>query len=258
MKLRRGGGGGGSGSSATADATEGVVTELRAPELTEPAADVTVAAGASATLSCRALAPRASASWRKTAPETLALRHGGRFVITFAPDGLATLTIHACRPSDAGVYCCLVSNELGGVQSSARLSVGAGGAPGVPAVRAHPGGGLVVHWDEPEPVHLEYCRVGEGEWRRATETPASANTLALEELPAGQYSFRVVSARSGAPGAASGPATCGGGGSWQREQFARRYTLEEEIGRGRTARVLAARDTGTGQRVALKQVHINL
>ncbi|XP_052746705.1 kalirin isoform X1 [Bicyclus anynana] len=249
LKLRRGGGG-----EAAGEGGEGALTELRAPELAEPAADVTVAAGASATLACRAAATRAHASWRKTAPETLALRHGGRFALHFAPDGLATLTIHACRASDAGVYCCLVSNELGGVQSSARLTVGSGGAPGVPAVRAHPGGGLVVQWDESEPVHLEYCRVGEGEWRRATETPAAANTLALEELPAGTYSFRVVSARSGAAGAASGPAPCGGGGTWQREQFARRYTLEEEIGRGRTSRVLAARDTGTGQRVALKQV----
>lgn len=250
LKLRRGGGGG--GSTGSSEATEGVVTELRAPELAEPAADVTVPAGASATLQCRALATRAAASWRKTAPETHALRHGGRFAITFAPDGLASLTIHACRASDAGVYCCLISNELGGVQTSARLSVGAGGAPGVPAVRAHPGGGLVVQWDEPEPVHLEYCRVGEGEWRRATETPAAANTLALEELPAGQYSFRLASGRG--VGAASGAATCGGGGGWQREQFARRYALGEELGRGRTARVLAARDTGTGQRVALKQV----
>lgn len=197
---------------------------------------------------------RATTSWRKTAPETRALRHGGRFAITLSPDGLATLTIHACRASDAGVYCCLISNELGGVQNSARLTVGAGGAPSVPTVRAHPGGGLVVQWDEPSPAHLEYCRVGEGEWRRATETPAAANTLALEELPAGQYSFRLICARSGAPGPASGPSVCGGGGAWQREQFARRYSVEEEIGRGRTARVLAARDTGTGQRVALKQV----
>lgn len=252
LKLRRGGSSGSSGSAA--EPNDGVVTELRAPELSEPAADVTVAAGASATLSCRGLATRATASWRKTAPETLALRHGGRFAISFGSDGLATLTIHACRASDAGVYCCLISNELGGVQCSARLTVAAGGLPGVPVVRAHPGGGLVVQWDESEAVHLEYCRVGEGEWRRATETPATANTLALEELPAGQYSFRVVSARSGAAGSASGPATCGGGGSWQREQFARRYTLEEEIGRGRSARVLSARDTGTGQRVALKQV----
>nr|XP_032527668.1 kalirin-like [Danaus plexippus plexippus] len=252
LKLRRGGST--PSSPSAAEPNDGVVTELRAPELSEPAADVTVAAGASATLSCRGLATRATASWRKTAPETLALRHGGRFAISFGSDGLATLTIHACRASDAGVYCCLISNELGGVQCSARLTVAAGGLPGVPVVRAHPGGGLVVQWDESEAVHLEYCRVGEGEWRRATETPATANTLALEELPAGQYSFRVVSARSGAAGSASGPATCGGGGSWQREQFARRYTLEEEIGRGRSARVLSARDTGTGQRVALKQV----
>ncbi|XP_045510116.1 triple functional domain protein isoform X2 [Colias croceus] len=245
LKLRRGGGG---------EPSDGVVTELRPPELLEPAADVTVAPGASAVLSCRANATRATASWRKTAPETRALRHGGRFAITLAPDGLASLTIHACRASDAGVYCCLVGNELGGVQTSARLTVGSGGTPGIPAVRAHPGGGLVVHWDEPEAAHLDYCRVGEGEWRRATETPAAANTLALEELPAGQYSFRLICVRSGAAGSASEPAACGGGGGWQREQFSRRYSIEEEIGRGRTARVLAARDTGTGQRVALKQV----
>ncbi|XP_047040653.1 kalirin isoform X2 [Helicoverpa zea] len=254
IKLRRGASAGAAAPSASSEPSDGVVTELRAPELCEPAADVTVAPGATATLACRAGATRATASWRKTAPETRALRHGGRFAITMSPDGLTTLTIHACRASDAGVYCCLVSNELGGVQSSARLTVGAGGAPGVPAVRAHPGGGLVVQWDEPAPAHLEYCRVGEGEWRRATETPAAANTLALEELPAGQYSFRLICSRSGAPGPASGPAACGGGGAWQREQFARRYSVEEEIGRGRTARVLAARDTGTGQRVALKQV----
>ncbi|KAI5636984.1 rhoGEF domain-containing protein [Phthorimaea operculella] len=221
LKLRRGGSSGGSGGGEPS--AEGVVTELRPPELAEPAADVAVAAGGSATLACRAIATRATASWRKTAPDTRALRHGGRFNISLAADGLATLTIHQCRTSDAGVYCCLVSNELGGVQSSARLTVGAAGAPGMPAVRAHPGGGLVVQWDESSAAHLEYCRVGEGEWRRATETPAAANTLALEELPGGQYSFR-------------------------------RYSVEEEIGRGRTARVLAARDTGTGQRVALKQV----
>ncbi|XP_049885181.1 kalirin isoform X2 [Pectinophora gossypiella] len=253
LKLRRGGSSGAAAGASDAGA-EGVVTELRPPELTEPATDVVVPPGASATLACRATATRATASWRKTAPETRALRHGGRFVITLAADGLATLTIHQCRASDAGVYCCLVSNELGGVQSSARLTVGGGGAPGVPAVRAHPGGGLVVQWDEPAPAHLDYCRVGEGEWRRATETPAAANTLALEELPAGQYSFRLVCARSGAASPASGPASCGGGGGWQREQFTRRYSVEDEIGRGRTARVLAARDTGTGQRVALKQV----
>ncbi|RVE53077.1 hypothetical protein evm_002174 [Chilo suppressalis] len=249
LKLRRGGSGGGGEPSS-----EGVVTELRPPELSEPATDVTAAPGGSATLACRAIAARASCAWRKTAPETRALRHGGRFAISLTPDGHATLTIHACRASDAGVYCCLITNELGGVQTSARLTVGAGGTPGVPAVRAHPGGGLVVQWDEPSPAHLEYCRVGEGEWRRATETPAAANTLALEELPAGQYSFRLVCGRSGAAGAASGAAACGGGGGWQREQFARRYSVEEEIGRGRTARVFAARDTGTGQRVALKQV----
>lgn len=63
-----------------------------------------------------------------------------------------------------------------------------------------------------------------------------------------------MSARGGAAGGASAAAACGGGGAWQREQFARRYALEEELGRGRTARVLAARDTGTGHRVALKQV----
>ncbi|CAK1554742.1 unnamed protein product [Leptosia nina] len=249
LKLRRGG-----SASGPGEPSDGVVTELRPPELIEPATDVTVAPGATAVLSCRANATRATASWRKTAPETRALRHGGRFAISLAADGLASLTIHACRASDAGVYCCLVGNELGGVQSSARLTVGSGGTPGIPAVRAHPGGGLVVHWDEPEAAHLEYCRVGEGEWRRATETPAAANTLALEELPAGQYSFRLICARSNAAGAASEPAACGGGGGWQREQFSRRYNIEEEIGRGRTARVLAARDTGTGQRVALKQV----
>lgn len=231
-----------------------MLTELRAPELSEPAADVTVAPGATAVLSCRARASCAASSWRKTAPETRALRHGGRFEIVLAPDGLATLTIHACRASDAGVYCCLVSNELGGVQSSARLIVGSGNAPGVPTVRAHPDGGLLVQWDELSAVHLEYCRVGEGEWRRATDIPMAANTLALEELIAGQYSFRLVCASGGVAGAASGPAACGGGGGWQREQFARRYSVEEELGRGRTARVLAARDTGTGHRVALKQV----
>lgn len=230
------------------------MTEVRAPELTDPAADVTVPPGSTATISCRATATRATASWRKTAPETRALRPGGRFAITLAPDGLATLTIHAVRPTDAGVYCCLVSNELGGVQTSARLIVGGGGAPGVPVVRAHPTGGLVVQWDEPAPAHLDYCRVGEGEWRRATETPVTANTLALEDLPAGQYSFRLVCSRSGTAGPASAAAAFGAAAPWQREQFARRYTVEEELGRGRTARVLAARDTGTGQRVALKQV----
>lgn len=246
LKLRRSG-----------EPGEGSMTEIAAPELLEPLTDVTVALAASANLKCRVQAQRSTISWRKTAPDTRVLRHGGRFVITLSPDGVASLTIHSCRATDAGVYCCLVSNEMGGVQSSARLTVGNSGTPGLPIVRAHPGGGLVVQWDEAIPIHLEYCRVGEGEWRRATDSPAIANTLALEELPSGQYSFRLVCAKTGVSGTASAPAmSCGGGSNWQRQQFSRRYTVEDEIGRGRTARVLAAEDTGTGQRVALKQVNI--
>lgn len=247
LKLRRG-----TGAGAGAESV--------APTLASPAADVCVAAGGTATLSCRIVGARAAASWRKTAPDTRALRHGGRFHIALSPDGLATLTVHECRPTDAGVYCCLVSNELGGVQSSARLSVSLGEAapaPGAPGVRGLPAGGLAVHWEEPAPVHLDYCRGAEGEWRRASEAAACAGSLALDHLPAGQYSLRLVSAATGAAGAPSTTTSCGPG-TWQRDQFARRYAVEEELGRGRTARVLAARDTGTGQRVALKQVRYSI
>lgn len=242
LKLRRGGGG-------EVEASGG---ETRPPELREPLRDVAAAAGGAARLQCRAEGARVAA-WRKTAPETRALRAGGRFVVALA-EGVASLTIHAVRASDAGVYTCVVSNDAGAAQCAARLTVGGGAAVGEPTARALPGGGLAALWDEPATRHLEYCRVGEAEWRRATDVPAAAGSLALEDLPAGQYSFRLVCALSGAAGPASGPAACGGGGAWQREQFARRYTVDEEIGRGRTARVFAARDTGTGQKVALKQV----
>lgn len=174
---RGGSGGGGEGGSGEG---AGAVTERRAPELLEAVGDVVAPEGRAAVLECRLLAPRdAAVCWRRVdGPEPAAVAPGPRHHLHLAPDGRATLTIYQCAPADAGLYCCLVTHELGGVQSSGRLIVAEG---------------------------------------------ASAAAAEDEE------------------------------GAWQREQFQRRYRIEKELGRGRWSRVMLARDTGTGQRVALKQ-----
>lgn len=253
LRLRRHG-----GTSISESGTEGSVTDLQAPELISPLKDVTVGPGMAAVFSCRVRgAGRSTLSWRKTTPDTHALRLGGRFTFTLSDDEVASLTINSCRTSDAGTYSCLVSNELGGVQSSAQLTLTSVTTPGTPKTEINSSGGVVIYWENEPPSRLEYCCVGTAEWHcKSGVLPLAVGRVILDDLQPGTYSFRLVSASTGLAGVASAPVQVStmSAENWQREHCAMRYAVEEEIGRGRTGRVLRARDTVTSQRVALKQV----
>lgn len=70
------------------------------------------------------------------------------------------------------------------------------------------------------------------------------------------YSFRIVAAKHKLVGLPSIAVTLplAENAKWQQEQFKRRYLETGEIGRGRFSIVRQAKDRGTGQEVALKQV----
>ncbi|XP_054274180.1 triple functional domain protein-like isoform X3 [Macrosteles quadrilineatus] len=93
---------------------------------------------------------------------------------------------------------------------------------------------------------LQLCDHETGQWR-TTETMHSPDGRVVTGLSAGHtYSFRL--------GDRCACVTIPHETRWQQEQFERRYQQLHVIGRGRTAVVRKARDRGTDQRVALKQV----
>jgi len=80
----------------------------------------------------------------------------------------------------------------------------------------------------------------------------------VDVLPDTSYSFRVV----GDDGKITSPSVVvtlsrldvDGGAEWEAKQFVGRYLELDELGNGRFGTVRRARDKGTGQEVALKQI----
>jgi len=200
-------------------------------------------------------------SWRKTEPDPCVLRSSGRFVISRTDDGVAMLVINNTRLSDSGSYLCTVSNEIGSTQCSAVLTVTDSLPPlHEPNLEVLSCSSVLLEWesDTYDQFLVEYCKLGSGEWLSPNNNQVvNSQSYTLEHLTPGEtYSFRIVAAQNKLVGLPSIAVTLPVADNirWQQEQFKRRYTELEELGRGRFSIVRKAKDRGTGQEVALKEV----
>jgi len=113
---------------------------------------------------------------------------------------------------------------------------------------------VLVEWDGLPAGHyiLECCHHDSGSWVTVGNGPIQGLSKVVHGLESGEeYSFRVNSGHPSTPVII--PAQWGSS-TWQQEQFLRRYVELEELGRGRFSVVRRARDRGTSQEVAVKQV----
>jgi len=55
--------------------------------------------------------------------ESVVVQNGGRYSISIMNDGVVSLEIESCQPTDAGEYSCLASNDAGSTMTSAWLCV---------------------------------------------------------------------------------------------------------------------------------------
>lgn len=132
------------------------------------------------------------------------------------------------------------------------------GAPcnqnGTPSVQPLSESSVLVQWDgiPGGPYTLECSRHDSGSWVTVGDGPVQGLSSVVDGLdPGEEYSFRV---NSGPPSTPVTLQTQIGSSTWQQEQFHRRYIELEELGRGRFSVVKRARDRGTAQEVAIKQV----
>ncbi|XP_049828356.1 kalirin isoform X4 [Schistocerca gregaria] len=194
------------------------------------------------------------------------LRTGGRLSISLTEDGTAQLVIENCQPSDAGEYSCTASNEAGSVTTSASLCISGTGLTSTmqPRVQVVTGTSVLLQWegDSSSYYQVECYRHCLGDDWLPVGGPIRGLTHVVDGLTPGEtYTFRVLSTGHGmgtpvasmpsSPIIIPPPDT----GHWQQEQFRRRYSELEEIGYGRFSVVRKARDRGTSQEVAVKQVY---
>lgn len=125
---------------------------------------------------------------------------------------------------------------------------------GAPRVQLLSRSSVLVEWDGLPAGHyiLECCHHDSGSWVTVGNGPIQGLSKVVHGLDSGEeYSFRVNSGHPSTPVII--PAQWGSS-TWQQEQFLRRYVELEELGRGRFSVVRRARDRGTSQEVAVKQV----
>lgn len=107
---------------------------------------------------------------------------------------------------------------------------------------------------------IECSRLRFGDWVVVSSMIRGLSYILEGLLPGETYTFRVVMCLRNGSTLVSGPPSNPvslpptDSGHWQQEQFRRRYEELEEIGHGRFAVVRKARDCGTLQEVAVKQV----
>jgi len=118
-----------------------------------------------------------------------------------------------------------------------------------------------INWDRQE-IGAALCSIEcrtlpSQQWVPISKQPNEPPIL-LDVSTNSSYSFRVV----GDDGRIISPSTVvtlsrsdiGGGVEWEAKQFIGRYLELDELGNGRFGTVRRARDKGTGQEVALKQI----
>lgn len=264
-------------------------------EIMSRSQDVTVNEGTSAILSCRLKNYQYSKiTWRKSEPEAYILRQDEKYDISVTPTGEARLIIKHTRLTDSGVYLCCVENGLQAPNSMPyhlQCSIGLVVTPSQnptslyePLLSIIDSKTISVAWNPANtPCYVEYCRIGGEtmEWRRETANPVMSNYEIRNLRPGESYTFRLTNPQTGVVGVASLTLTLPANDVelWQLQhvrnirdiyfrdccltnfvflQFSHRYTVLSELGRGRYSVVKLARDTGTGQLVASKQISRNL
>ncbi|PSN40489.1 hypothetical protein C0J52_05229 [Blattella germanica] len=219
------------------------------PEFRERLCDVSVPCGAKVELRCRLQChPHCDVGdmnimWKKCCGDNVVstvIRSGGRYLINVLEDGSVYLIIDDCHQTDSGEYYCVASNDSGSSTTSARLNV--------------IGLGVLVQWEGVPSGHymLECCHQDSGSWMVVGTGPVHGLSHVVEGLEPGEkYTFRVNAGPPSIPIVIQAQASCN---SWHQEQFRRRYVELEELGHGRFSVVRRARDRGTAQEVAVKQV----
>lgn len=242
---------------------ERIISEVSCPEFIDKLKNLSAQCGSNVVFKCRVkhCGGNMKISWRKTEPDQCVLRSTGRFVISKIEDSVGTLEINNVRASDCGSYLCTVSNEIGSTQCSAVLTITDSLLPlQEPKVDVLSCSSVRLEWnnDLQEQFIIEYCKFGSGEWLSPNNYEnINTSTYVIEHLmPDETYSFRLIAVQNHLVSLPSLAVTLPVADNirWQQEQFKRRYFELEEIGRGRFSIVRKAKDRGTGQEVALKQV----
>lgn len=243
---------------------DNIIMEITVPEFRDKMTDLTIQCGTKAMFQVRIkhCGKNVKFGWRKTEPDPCVIRQSGRFLISHSDNFTATLTINNARVSDSGTYLCIASNEIGSAQCSAKLVVTDSVQPvNEPTVQIISCSSVSLQWESDSVSAnylVEYCKVGSAEWLCANlNKPVDALSFMVEHLMPGEtYSFRIISLETKLVGPPSVAVTLPVADSlrWQQEQFKRRYTELEEIGRGRFSVIRKAKDRGTGHEVALKQI----
>lgn len=184
-------------------------------EIMSRSQDVIVNEGTSAILSCRLKNYQYSKiTWRKSEPETYILRQDEKYDISITPNGEARLIIKHTRLSDSGVYLCCVENNLqsqNSVPYHLQCSIGLVVVPSQnPTILYEPLLNIVdsktiaIAWNPAAtPCYVEYCRIGETEWRRETTTPVLPNYEIRNLKPGDSYTFRLMNPSTGVVGVSS-------------------------------------------------------
>lgn len=237
--------------------------ELCQPEFVSKIIDTSVVCGSRAVFKCK-IKPfdkNTKVNWQKIEPDILMIRSTGRISITQDEDGLCSLVINNARKTDSGVYMCYVLNNFGSAKCVASLSV-TNSLPNLcePKVQIISSTSVLLEWENDfyDQFYVEYCKLGTGEWLSPNNRNIiNSGSYTIENLePGDTYSFRMVAVQDNIATLPSAAVTLPVADNlrWQQDQFNRRYTELEEIGRGRYSVVKRAKDKGTGFEVALKQV----
>nr|CAD7426990.1 unnamed protein product [Timema monikensis] len=188
------------------------------------------------------------------------IRHGERYIVGTMDDGTCYLVIENCQPSDTGEYTCTACNETGSATTSAYLTVSGSpfNPPSQPHVQVLNSKSILVQWEGEACGHflLECSRHQFGDWVPVgSTTKVQGLSHVVDGLTPGEtYSFRVLSPLYGGAKIAGLPSSPVATPLADASRFRHRYQELEELGIGRFAVVRKARDRGTSQEVAVKQV----
>lgn len=237
---------------------ESTTPEEKTPAVFSSPATIRATVGEVVRLSVRTHnANGATVTWRKE-NEDQCMRESDRYQFQRSA-GYVYLQITNCRPSDSGFYHCHVKCDKG--SCSARISLSVVGGKSSISTRIVGSSRVEIDWNRQEisgaSCSVECRTLPSSQWvpmlKQINEPPA-----VLDIPPDASYSFRVI----GDDGRMTSPSTVvtlsrsdtDSGAEWEAKQFIGRYLELDELGAGRFGTVRRARDKGTGQEVALKQI----